>query len=245
MSTELETTLPKLYASWMAELLDGPIPAETNATCLNCAMLAPPGEPVNGSTLYYHPQTKCCTYIPQIPNFLVGCILSDDNPALAKGRASLITRIQAGSATTPLWLERSPTYDLKYNSRDHFFGRMTGLHCPHYLEEDGGLCGIWRYREAICPTLGLEQEETHLRLKTQREVWGRWHGREPEFFAACARLVESLRWAEVAAIAGPELRLRAGLLAARDEMDDGLGVHRGLEQAAASDQLAAQLVGVG
>ncbi len=159
--------LPKLYAGWLADALDGPIPPEHNATCLNCAMLPPPDGPGNGASLYYHPQAKCCTYIPELPNFLVGSILNDDDPAQAEGRAALAAYLQADSIATPLWLNRSPSYDLKYDSTDHFFGRITGLRCPYYLDRDGGLCSIWRYREAVCTTFFCK----HTRGALGKQFW--------------------------------------------------------------------------
>jgi len=32
------------------------------------------------------------------------------------------------------------------------FGRAPDLRCPHYLDEQGGLCGIWRHRNGVCAT---------------------------------------------------------------------------------------------
>jgi hypothetical protein len=40
-----------------------------------------PGAGSSGaSALAFHPETKCCTYIPALPNFLVGRIVEDDDP---------------------------------------------------------------------------------------------------------------------------------------------------------------------
>ena len=71
--------LPHLYARWTAELLAGPIPREERATCENCAMCAPPGEEDDPQSHVFDPATKCCTYVPDLPNFLVGRILSPDD----------------------------------------------------------------------------------------------------------------------------------------------------------------------
>ena len=38
-------------------------------------------------------------------------------------------------------------------------------------------------------------------------IWGNWAGREIEFFEESARLVETLKWTEVAAICGPQVRI--------------------------------------
>jgi hypothetical protein len=42
-------------------------------------------------------------------------------------------------------------------------------------------------------------------------IWGKWRGREHEFFLRCAELVSPLRWADALAIAGPEAQLYARL----------------------------------
>jgi hypothetical protein len=81
----------------MDALLGGPVPAETNATRHNCAMLAPPGD--SGDGLYFNPATRCCTYFPELPNFLVGRILVDDDPALAAGRARVEASLESVTCT--------------------------------------------------------------------------------------------------------------------------------------------------
>lgn len=144
--------LPLLYAAWLDEWLDGSIPAETEATCATCAMLPP----ANGSSLeldvYFNPKTKCCTYVPVLPNFLVGRILADETPEMGRGRASMLARLQNSALVNPLWLEKGSGYDHNYTTRRDFFGRLDEMVCPHYLDEQGGLCGIWRHRNAICTT---------------------------------------------------------------------------------------------
>src|SRR5262245_52393001 len=95
--------LPPLYAGWMDSLLGGAIPAEGRATCSSCAMLPPAGAAVEGSDHFFSPATKCCTYLPQLANFLVGRILGDQDPdpSAAAGRASVEARIDAGVGVTP------------------------------------------------------------------------------------------------------------------------------------------------
>ena len=41
--------------------------------------------------------------------------------------------------------------------------------------------------------------------------WGKWQGREREFFIECAKLVASLNWQEVEHLCGSELQLIARL----------------------------------
>jgi hypothetical protein len=140
----------------MSELLEGPLPDETEATCERCAMLEPaPAEggdgaleaPVAGGG-YFDPVSKCCSYLPVIPNFLVGAILSDtDGP----GRRSVEARIDARVAVRPLGLDWTPTFAALYHRvGSRAFGRTPSLRCPHQL--DGGLCGIWLHRTAVCAT---------------------------------------------------------------------------------------------
>lgn len=81
--------LPPLYDGWMLELLEGVIPRESRATCNNCAMCSQPGAESGPRERYFDPTIKCCTYIPVLPNFLVGRILTDDDPAARPGRLAV------------------------------------------------------------------------------------------------------------------------------------------------------------
>ena len=146
--------LPPLYAAWVDEILCAPIPKETRATCGDCVMLAPDRNWHPGSGYFFDPRTKCCTYVPELPNFLVGRILCDADPAFAKGRATLVRRLEEGVAVTPLGVGRPPTYRLLYEHTAGLmaFGRNRALRCPHYLEDEGGSCGIWRHRKSTCAT---------------------------------------------------------------------------------------------
>jgi hypothetical protein len=133
-------------------LLQGVIPRENRATCNNCAMCSSSGTQSGLRDHYYDPQIKCCTYIPVLHNFLVGRILSDDDPAACAGRMTVEKRIAQGVAITPLGLDVPPTFTVLYrNIKPEAFGRSHNLRCPHYLE-DGGRCGIWRHRNSICST---------------------------------------------------------------------------------------------
>jgi len=270
-SSSASESLPPLYAAWVAELLNGPIPRESRATCDECAMCAHGQEEKESEKDYFDSTIKCCSYVPTLHNFLAGRILSDPDPASAPGRASVEKRIRDGVAVTPLGLAHPPVFSLLYENSTNAFGRSRNLRCPHYLE-DGGRCGVWRHRESTCATwfckhvrgnvgytfwqeslhqllataendlahwsvleLGLDDDALR-RLSDERSsprdsltgesidnrvdqeryaaTWGKWHGREGEFFIECARLVERLSWADVLTICGPEARLYARLTAA-------------------------------
>jgi len=150
-STEREP-LPPLYDGWVTELLQGVVPRESRATCHDCAMCSSPEAQLGPRDRYYDPRIKCCTYIPVLHNFLVGRILSDDDPATRGGRATVEKRIAEAVAVTPLGLGAPPTFSLLYNNiNPEAFGRSRALRCPHYLE-DGGRCGIWHHRNSVCST---------------------------------------------------------------------------------------------
>jgi hypothetical protein len=172
----------------------------------------------------------------------------------------------------------------------HAFGNNRTLRCPHYLESDGGRCGIWRYRNGICATwfckherglvgrrfwqalerflttveyqlarwcigeLDLDQEAVGYLVASDnrdgtiafdglkldgavdeaayRAMWGRWCGREREFFRGAGDLVRGLTLPEVVAAAGAEAQLLAGLVVHRyhaltsDQLPDRLTLGR-------------------
>lgn len=259
--------LPDTYARWIARLLDAPVPVEGRATCETCAM-APAHGAVTGPQ-HFHADTKCCTYVPTLPNFRVGAILDDPTPEGKHGRESVAARVAAGAGVTPLGVAAPPVVKLVYDHgvtpSDSAFGRTRALRCPHFLEDTGG-CGIWRYREATCATWFCKHErgatgqtfwETMRQLLAAVEhalarwclleldpgdealrrlldpphahpdgaeidgfadpvryatVWGRWRGREEEFYRACAERVEGLSPEEVARLGGAEVALLAHTL---------------------------------
>src|SRR5260370_251866 len=95
-------SLTQLYGAWMDQLLPGPIPEETEATCDKCVMCPSKGEPQTPSPIRFNPRIKCCTYLPNLPNFLVGRILSSEDRSETKGRATVEARLTQGAAVTPL-----------------------------------------------------------------------------------------------------------------------------------------------
>lgn len=147
--------LPPLYARWMRDILPGAIPSEPHATCDDCAMQpAASSKKQPADPLYFGAATKCCTLIPNLPNFLTGQILADTDPhpAAQHGRATVEDRIRARHAVTPLGLGRTLAFSLHYRHHEERFGQSVALRCPHYFEPGGGLCGVWKHRESTCGT---------------------------------------------------------------------------------------------
>jgi hypothetical protein len=147
---DLQSILPPLYAGWMSELLDGPIPAETEATCQDCVMCSRNGR--NKSEIVFNPDTKCCTYMPQLPNFVVGSILTDQDPDSQRGKTVLESLLKQGCKVTPLGLDPPQWYSALYRENQHKFGIDAELRCPFYVDEANGSCSIWKNRNSHCVT---------------------------------------------------------------------------------------------
>ncbi len=190
-----------MYGRWMREHLQDDLPRESVATCETCVMVPPRSGPRVTSATYFDPVTKCCTFLPELHNFLAGQILGADDVA-PEARASVDRRIQAGVAVTPLGLGRRRSYMLLYdNGGDLVFGRASGLRCPHHL--DDGRCGVWKYRESTCATWFCK----HVRGKVGSEIWRATH--------QLLRLAErDLSWWCVREL-GVDVRALATLLARR------------------------------
>jgi hypothetical protein len=147
--------LPPLYARWMAEALSGPIPDETRAECSDCNMTRrpdrepPPVQP-------FASDTKCCTYQPELHNFLVGAILADTDKGVAWAKEVIAMRMQRRTGVTPVGIRAEPFKQLVYerivDQSPAAFGRLREIRCPYYLNHDGGRCGVWRHRNSICTT---------------------------------------------------------------------------------------------
>lgn len=162
--------LPYLYGKWIDQLLEEPIPEESVANCDSCTMCAPKNSGANEQSFYFNPATKCCTYIPELPNFLVGAIFGSADSDMAFGRSSVAKRLTNGVGVTPLGISPSPSYTLLYRNSPAAFGRSQALSCPHYVQEMGR-CGIWRYRAPPCSTWFCK----HNRGVVGREFWGELH----------------------------------------------------------------------
>lgn len=247
--------LPPLHAEWLLRLLGETIPEEPLATCDDCAMLCASGADEAPQGLgTFDPAIKCCTYLPELQNFLVGGVLADPDPAAAEGRATVEARIEARVAVTPLGLGRPRAYDVVYRSQAAGdFGRTHSFRCPHYLPD--GRCGVWRHRESTCSTWFCKYERGRAGADSWRAVqrilaaleralarhclleldpgpralevcltnpqpqpldgvqdpaahaavWGRWAGREREYYRECARIVGALAPERLLALGGVEL----------------------------------------
>lgn len=154
-----------VYGEWARALFPEPVPREQRATCSACPMVTPDPAVTSRALPVFSPVVKCCTYLPSLPNYLVGSIL-DDAAVDPRGRESVVSRIARRTAVTPLGLGQTGTFRLTYEaSQEEVFGRADSLRCPHYL--DGGACGIWKHRNSICSTWFCK----HVRGDVSRQFW--------------------------------------------------------------------------
>lgn len=149
------TSLPPLYSAWIADALPGPVPDETRATCSDCAMCTAE------SPIRFEIKTKCCTYIPSIPNFLAGMILKQNEAV--EVFESYLDRADI----RPHGVRPHEEFTKQYHPASPLFGRNLNWRCPYYLEKEGGLCGIWQMRNARCATWFCK----HLRGEISRSFW--------------------------------------------------------------------------
>jgi Fe-S-cluster containining protein len=242
MASFLET-LPPVYRGLLPAVFDEPAPPEPRASCDHCAMC----EGGEHQAVTFLPSTKCCTFSPQLPNYLAGALLADPDPALDTGRARLRAHIAERSRITPRWAAPSRKKQVLYRAaRFEVFGRSEALLCRFY---DEGRCSIWRYREASCSSFFCKHERggdsremwramrdyldlveraltSHFVKKIAPELkdpeppmtleelegrpphpadytrwWGKWEGREEEFYLRCAELMQGLTRADVQRLA--------------------------------------------
>jgi hypothetical protein len=227
------TNLPPLYAAWMRELLGADVPGEARSTCEDCAMVpkdpAEPGPRFDG-------RIKCCMFLPKLPNFLVGRVLLEGEPA---GVDSVRARIADGAGLSPTGLGIPKPWATRYEAAKSGgrFGQELDLRCPHWVDDAGGRCGIWAHRESVCTTWFCRHERGAVSrhfwnalqqlldrveealAKDNAEAlgatgggWGPWVEDTEGYFEACARRVEDLLWRDVVRIGGFEVRFRARLV---------------------------------
>lgn len=147
----IRSALPPIYAHVLSPIFDAPKVEESRATCDACQMCdqGEKGPRAEAATTFFHPDTKCCTFYPALPNYLVGAILSDERPEMEEGKRRIREKIAAKVGVLPQRLAPSKKWSVLYAAAmESSFGRSALLKCP-YLGEDSR-CTIWSHREAVC-----------------------------------------------------------------------------------------------
>jgi hypothetical protein len=152
VETALREVLPPVYRAFMGDVFDRERVSERRATCAECAM-CDKGEPSPVPMDYFRPDTKCCTFFPRLPNYLVGAILTD--PESAEGAKRIRARIATRIGVTPRFVTRPRKTELVMSQYGAAFGRAKSLLCPYF---DDGRCSVWKHREAVCMTYHCKYE---------------------------------------------------------------------------------------
>jgi len=127
------------------KVLDISLPEEKFANCSECFHCIHPQ-----SASY---NTKCCTYHPHIPNYVVGAILTDESVGIKEGKTRIKNLIADRVGVTPYGIIPPPEYpaakrrfaQTKKKTRED----NEALNCPLNLL---GTCTIWNYRPELCAT---------------------------------------------------------------------------------------------
>jgi Fe-S-cluster containining protein len=144
------TDLPAIYSRFLPAFFKNEIPVESLATCHDCAMVCKtPHKQLKLKP--YLPDVMCCSYFPGLPNYLVGGLLLDTDPALDEGRKRIRKIIRDRTGVSPVGIQPSAKYSLFYTRTDDTFGQSKLLLCP-YFDRDKKNCTIWKYRDATCST---------------------------------------------------------------------------------------------
>jgi Fe-S-cluster containining protein len=152
MGDSFRGMLPPVYQPLFEPFFDKDKVKETRAECEKCSMCNH-GEPAPVPMEYFRSDTKCCTYWPQLPNYLVGAILADPSPEQEEGKKRLRKIIASRKAVTPYWVSRPGRWQLLLSAYGNAFGRAGSLRCPFFDQEHPeASCTIWRHRETICMT---------------------------------------------------------------------------------------------
>lgn len=139
--------LPELYRNLLPPLFTTPAPAEVFSTCANCCMTAATIPPERR----FSAGTKCCTYHPWLPNYMVGAILVSEPPA-SEGRRRIERTLQNRQGVFPSGVHAPRLYHALYDrGQQRAFGKSSTLLCP-FFNTSGGTCTIWKYRDAVCST---------------------------------------------------------------------------------------------
>ncbi len=221
----MSAALPPLASRWAEAVLGHAPRSEARSDCGRCDRCAP-----DGPGVFFNPVTRCCTYTPELANFLVGGKLREGG----EGADGLRRRIARGPRS-PLGLGRDAAWERAYAEAKAAgqFGRELSLRCPHHLD-DGG-CGVWAWRDAVCATWFCRHEDgavgqarwralrewliavqdTVAELVAETVATRRvFEGQEEAFYLECVEEAEGLEWEDLRHRGGSLLRTRIDALQA-------------------------------
>ncbi len=113
-------------------------PREERVTCGDCPRIETDG---------YRPDYRCCTYLPRVPNYLLGLALEDpvSRPAVEAEAVRSFLLPEGFQASPRQWAT------FLTDAGEDRFGKSEKTLCP-FLQRATGFCGIYKYRNAVCST---------------------------------------------------------------------------------------------
>lgn len=143
---KLRAMLPRIYWEILNPEFLALNPEEKLADCSNCFKTKS-----QAPKPHFSSQTKCCTYYPFLPNYLIGGILQDTS--LPEPRRQIVkSRILSRQFMLPIGGSAPPVYQQKFRNKDpEDFGNRMDLLCDFYDSVKGG-CSIWQWRGHECTT---------------------------------------------------------------------------------------------
>lgn len=134
--------VPGLWRYMMPEeVLYFRVDAEARSSCFQCPKVKEAG---------FHPNVRCCTVIPRVPNFLIGLgLLAGSAPLEAALERGLF--LPEGLIISPRDLVKSLNYIVKPDRES------PSVVCP-FLELDSKRCGIYAFRTTTCSTFFCKKD---------------------------------------------------------------------------------------
>jgi len=148
---KIKDYVPVFYHRFLPSLFDSEIPQETFTKCESCPMVCSSREELKDEVSKpFAPETKCCTFMPRLPNYFVGAFFNDPQTDYAK--KELLKKINEKNGVFPQGIYPNKKYALLYElGRKEGFGKSLNLKCSYYLDGEYN-CSLWKYRESICAT---------------------------------------------------------------------------------------------
>ncbi|MBT3223693.1 MAG: hypothetical protein HN348_31885, partial [Proteobacteria bacterium] len=147
--------LPQAMHLLLPELREIELPREVRSNCSDCVMTPPDGTAGPLPSGFFHPEGRCCTYHPTLPNYLAGRIIREG------GRSARLVkeRMAQGGRVSEQGIRIAKDRDEVYNKKaTELFGRELSFRCPYWVGGDYA-CGIWINREAVCRTWHCRHEQ--------------------------------------------------------------------------------------
>ncbi|MEL6347278.1 MAG: hypothetical protein AAFV53_29450 [Myxococcota bacterium] len=147
--------LPQAMFDVIPELKTFAPTREPRSTCSHCANACAP-EDLPKKPYRFHPDIRCCTYHPALPNWAVGRAIRGGGLAEQKIRERIAhhrTGVKVyGLSAYKEWSPRKRFPD------EMAFGRREELLCPYYVGGEQA-CGIYLYRDASCRTFHCKTDD--------------------------------------------------------------------------------------